>query len=55
MTKRNESGPSAPETPRKKKGLFSRILTLLLVLCLVLAAVVLTTMEDGSHFASLRR
>lgn len=55
MTRRNESGPSAPETPRKKKGLFSRILTLLLVLCLVLAAVVLTTMEDGSHFASLRR
>lgn len=31
------------------------MLTLLLVACVVLGAAVLTTMEDGSHFASLRR
>lgn len=39
----------------KKGGFFKRLLTLLAVLCVVLAVVVLTTMEDGRHFASLRR
>lgn len=43
------------EAPAKKKSFFARILTLVLVLCIVLAVVVLTTMEDGTHFASLRR
>ena len=54
MTNHSENTSSTPENP-KKKGFFARILTLLLVLCVVLVAVVLTTMEDGSHFASLRR
>ena len=46
----------AGEGPAKKKGgLLRRMGTLALVLCAVLAVVVLTTMEDGRHFASLRR
>ncbi len=43
------------KAPEKKGGLFKRMLTLLAVLCAVLAVVVLTTMEDGHHFAALRR
>ena len=53
MTKKNET--PAKEGGKKKRGMLKRTLTLLLVLVLVLGAVVLTTMEDGSHFASLRR
>ncbi len=53
MTKKNET--PAKEGGKKKRGMLRRTLTLLLVLVLVLGAVVLTTMEDGSHFASLRR
>lgn len=49
-------GNRAGEGPAKKKGgLLRRMGTLALVLCAVLAVVVLTTMEDGRHFASLRR
>lgn len=55
MTNKNENAPPAQETQKKKKSFFSRVATLVLVLCVVLAAAVLTTMEDGSHFASLRR
>ena len=52
----NKNTENAPqEAPVKKKSFFARILTLVLVACIVLAVVVLTTMEDGSHFASLRR
>jgi len=43
------------KTQGKKGGFFKRLLTLLAVLCAVLAVVVLTTMEDGQHFAALRR
>ena len=43
------------KTQGKKGGFFKRLLTLLAVLCVVLAVVVLTTMEDGQHFAALRR
>ena len=49
-------GNRAGQGPAKKKGgLLRRMGTLALVLCAVLAVVVLTTMEDGRHFASLRR
>jgi len=40
---------------KKRGGLAKRLLALLGVLCAVLAVVVLTTMEDGRHFAALRR
>lgn len=49
-------GNRAGQGPAKKKGgLLRRMGALALVLCAVLAVVVLTTMEDGRHFASLRR
>lgn len=43
------------EAPVKKRGLLKRLALLGLILVLVLAAAALTTMEDGRHFASLRR
>lgn len=55
MTNRNEQTSPAQKVPKKKKSFWGRMLTLLLVLCAVLAAAALTTMEDGIHFASLRR
>ena len=55
MTNKSETPSSAQGKGKKKKSFFSRMLTLLMVLCAVLGAVVLTTMEDGVHFASLRR
>lgn len=55
MTNKNEGAPAARESYQKEKQFLNRVLTLVLVLCVVLAAVVLTTMEDGRHFASLRR
>lgn len=45
----------APDDPNKKKSLFRRIVPLLLVLLVVVGAAALTTMEDGRHFAALRR
>ena len=46
----------AGEAPAKKRGgLLRRMGALALVLCVVLAVAALTTMEDGRHFASLRR
>ena len=44
-----------PEAPKKKGGFLRRLALLGLILAVVLAVVVLTTMEDGRHFASLRR
>lgn len=60
MDNLEKKGTQPPENSKKpekpeKKGLFRRLSTLGLVLCAVLAVVVLTTMEDGRHFASLRR
>jgi len=43
------------ETPKKKGGFFGRIFTLALLLVVVLVVAVLTTMEDGNQFATLRR
>lgn len=52
----NEKDTAAERQAEKKKGgLGRRLSALALVLCAVLAVVVLTTMEDGRHFASLRR
>lgn len=51
----SKKSDAAQEAPEKKKSLFSRALTLALVLAAVLAVVVLTAMEDGQHFVSLRR
>ena len=49
-------GNPAGQTPAKKKGgLGRRMSRLALVLCVVLAVVTLTAMEDGRHFAALRR
>lgn len=39
----------------KKRGVLQKLPTLLLILAIVLTAAVLSTMEDGSHFATLRR
>lgn len=46
---------AVPAGGGKKRGLWSKLLTVLIILALVLAAAVLSTMEDGQHFASLRR
>lgn len=56
-SKEKNSAPPAGDggDAGKKKGLLRRLSTLLLVLCVVLVVVVLTAMEDGRHFASLRR
>ena len=43
------------EKAERKPGVSRRLPLLLLILAVVLAVVVLTTMEDGRHFASLRR
>lgn len=40
---------------KKKRKVVSRLLLLITVLVVVLAAAVLSTMEDGDHFAALRR
>lgn len=41
--------------PKKKRSFFRRLLLLIAVLVVVLTVAVLSTMEDGSHFAALRR
>ena len=46
---------TAPETGGKKKGLWGKLLRVLVILLLVLGAAALSTMEDGQHFAGLRR
>ena len=43
------------EPPKKKKNFLRRVITLLLVLVFVLGAAALSAMEDGRHFAALRR
>ena len=43
------------EPPKKKKSILRRMLALLLAAAFVLGAAALTTMEDGRHFAALRR
>ena len=53
MTTNNPAPEKEP--PKKKKSLLRRIFSLLLVLLVVLGAAALTTMEDGRHFAALRR
>ena len=50
-----EKNNAQPARAEKEKGFLRRLPSLLLVLAMVLAVVVLTTMEDGRHFASLRR
>jgi len=47
--------PPDKKPPKKKKSFLRRILTLLLVAAFVLGAAALSTMEDGRHFAALRR
>lgn len=54
MTNKPDNSPPAQEAPKKKRP-FGRVAAVLLVLCIVLSVAALTTMEDGSHFASLRR
>lgn len=54
-TKTQQTAESGEKTPKKKKSFLSRVLSLLLILVVVLAAAVLSAMEDGNHFASLRR
>ena len=46
---------AALEESGKKKSLWGRVSKVLFILAVVLAAAVLSTMEDGQHFASLRR
>lgn len=54
-TKTQQSVEVEEKKPKKKKSFFRRILSLLVILALVLTAAVLSSMEDGNHFASLRR
>ena len=54
-TPQEQEGRPEEKQGGKKSGFPRRLLWLLLVLIAVLAVVVLTTMEDGHHFASLRR
>ena len=53
MTTNNPAPDKEP--PKKKKTFLRRMVTLILVVLFVLGAAVLTTMEDGRHFAALRR
>jgi len=57
MTKKAETGSSGqePETPKKKKSVLRTIAAVLLVLAAVVVIAALTAMEDGTHFAALRR
>lgn len=52
---RQQEQTAEREQGTKRSGLFRRVLALVLILAAVLAVAVLTTMEDGDHFASLRR
>lgn len=54
MTNKNENPAHEQEPKKKKKGFWGTAAALVLVLCAVLAAAVLSSMEDG-RFASLRR
>jgi len=47
--------PPDKKPPKKKKSILRRMLTLLLIAAVVLGAAALSTMEDGRHFAALRR
>ncbi len=47
--------PGEQKAAGKKKGFVKRLGTLLLILAVVLTVAVLSTMEDGRHFAALRR
>ena len=53
MTKKHDG--TAPEPREKKKRLLGRLVAAALVLCVVVCVAALTSMEDGRHFASLRR
>lgn len=55
MTRKTDKTDPAGKPEKKKRSLAGRIVTLVLVLCVVLTAVVLTAMEDGGQLASLRR
>ena len=54
-TKTQQSVEVEEKKPKKKKGLFRRMFSLLVILAVVLSVAVLSAMEDGNHFASLRR
>ena len=47
--------PGEQKAAGKKKGFVKRLGALLLILAVVLTVAVLSTMEDGRHFAALRR
>ncbi len=55
MTKKHDGPAPGQEPKKKKKSLPGRLAAAALVLCVVLCVAALTAMEDGSHFASLRR
>ena len=46
---------AAPAEGGKKRSLWSRLSVVLAVLAVVLAVAALSAMEDGQHFAGLRR
>ena len=52
---KTEQTPSAENRKKKQPSFLRRLLLLVAVLIVVLAVSVLSTMEDGDHFASLRR
>lgn len=54
-SKQIKTEQTGEKKPRKRRGFLRKATSFLLVLLLVLAAAVLSTMEDGKHFASLRR
>lgn len=51
----NKEAKTGQKQTGKKPGFLRRLSTLFLILVVVLTAAVLSTMEDGSHFATLRR
>ncbi len=53
MTTKNTAPDKEP--PKKKKNFLFRLISLALILAVVLGVAVLTSMEDGRHFAALRR
>ena len=54
-TKTQQSVAAEEKNPKKKKGFVRRAFSLLVILAVVLSVAVLSAMEDGNHFASLRR
>ena len=55
MTNKTDGAAPEQEPKTKKKSFLKKLVAFVLLFCAVAAVAALTTMEDGTHFASLRR